>query len=208
MFTGLVERVGSLQEIIVEGEARRLVIAVEDDHFLQDAQRGESISVSGVCLTVVEFTGRTFEVVAVEETMRRTTLGLKQVGHRVNLERAMLASARYGGHIVQGHVDGMATITNVRSEGEGWWVTFEPSFELMRYIVQKGSICVDGISLTVANVAYSRFSVALIPHTREVTTAGEWEPGLHVNLETDVIAKYVERLTQWSAMASPLANVA
>jgi riboflavin synthase len=99
---------------------------------------------------------------------------------------------------VQGHVDGVGTVTGVRPEGEGWWVSIEPPFDLMRYFVEKGSVCVDGVSLTVANVAYNRFSVALIPHTRTVTTAGEWQEGTQVNLEVDIIAKYVERLTQWS----------
>lgn len=208
MFTGLIEQVGIVAAITSVGEARRLVIEVGDAEFLRAAQLGESISVSGVCLTVVAHTERTFEVEAVEETMRLTTLGLQGVGAWVNLERAMLMTARLGGHIVQGHVDGIATVSGVRSEGEGWWVTFEPPFALMRYIAHKGSICLDGISLTVANVAYNRFSVALIPHTREVTTAGAWEPGTQVNLETDVIAKYVERLTRWSAAAPPLTRVA
>lgn len=205
MFTGLIEQVGIVAAITLAGDARRFVIEVEDAGFLHDAQLGESISVSGVCLTVVAHAERTFEVEAVEETMRLTTLGQKEVGTRVNLERAMLMTARLGGHIVQGHVDGIATITGARSEGEGWWITFEPPFALMRYIVHKGSICVDGISLTVANVAYKRFSVALIPHTRAVTTAGAWDIGTQVNLETDVIAKYVERLTRWAAAPAALA---
>src|SRR5690606_2727055 len=127
----------------------------------------------------------------------RTTLGKKHVGDSVNLERAMLANARFGGHVVQGHVDGVGHIAEIRPEGEGWWVTIEPPFELMKYVVEKGSITIDGISLTVANVAYRRFSVVVIPHTREVTTAGNWEKGFHVNLEVDLMAKYVERLLQW-----------
>ena len=201
MFTGLIESVGTVQDITPRGDARLLTIEAADG-YLQDVQEGESISVDGVCLTVVEFTPRTFRVEAVEETMRRTTLGVKEPGSPVNLERAMRASARFGGHIVQGHVDGVGTITTVRDEGEGWWVSVEPPFEMMRYIVAKGSITIDGISLTVANAAYSRFSVALIPHTREVTTAGEWREGRVVNLETDIIAKYVERLTQWNLAPS------
>jgi len=199
MFTGLVERVGCIEESTTSGDARRFVIGVGDDAYLSDAIVGESISVNGVCLTAVHLEPRRFAVEAVEETMRRTNLGSKEIGASVNLERALLASARLGGHVVQGHVDGVGTVTGVRSEGEGWWVTIEPPFDLMRYIVEKGSICIDGVSLTVANVAYSRFSVAMIPHTRAVTTAGTWEPGTPVNLETDVLARYVERLMQWSA---------
>jgi riboflavin synthase len=199
MFTGLIERVGHIEAITSQGDARRLVIGVEDDAYLNDAVLGESISVNGICLTAVDLEPRRFAIDAVEETMRRTNLGSKEVGAPVNLERALLASARLGGHMVQGHVDGVGTVTAVRPEGEGWWVTVEPPFDLMRYIVEKGSICIDGVSLTVANVAYKKFSVALIPHTRAVTTAGTWEAGIAVNLETDVLAKYVERLMQWSA---------
>ena len=197
MFTGLIEQLGVLDCIEIIGEARRLRIGVADAEYLADAQIGESISVNGTCLTVTEYSENSFCVEAVEETLRRTTLGKRQVGDRLNLERAVRANARLGGHIVQGHVDGVGAIMNVRNEGEGWWITFEPPFELMKYIVEKGSICIDGISLTVANVAYSRFSVALIPHTREVTSAGAWQEGANVNLEVDIIAKYVERLTQW-----------
>ena len=201
MFTGLIERVGTIQTIEKIGDSRRLVIGVEDDVWLSDAQIGESISVNGVCLTVIEYSKSSFAVEAVEETMRRTNLGRQKVGSRVNLERALLATARLGGHIVQGHVDGVATIVASRTEGEGWWITFEPPFALMKFIVEKGSICIDGVSLTVANAAYNRFSVALIPHTREVTTANSWDEGAQVNLEVDIIAKYVDHMTKWAQSA-------
>ena len=206
MFTGLVECIGTIERIEEVGQgadaARRLTIGVEDDDYLRDAAIGESISVSGTCLTAVGLTPRAFVVQAVEETMRRTTLGQKAIGARVNLERAMLASARFGGHIVQGHVDGVGQVMGTHDEGAGLWVTFEPPFEMMKSIVEKGSICIDGVSLTVANVSYSKFSVALIPHTREVTTAGEWIEGACVNLEADIIAKYVERLMTWATPSS------
>jgi riboflavin synthase len=198
MFTGLIERLGRIEAIEEKGDARHFVIATPDDDYLQDAQIGESIAVSGVCLTVTEFSARTFRVSAVEETLRRTSLGARAVGDGVNLERALPLGARLGGHIVQGHVDGVADIVGARDEGEGWWVTFQPPFGLMRYIVEKGSVCLDGVSLTVANVAYNKFSVALIPHTREVTSARDWQSGGRVNVEVDIIAKYVERLTQWA----------
>lgn len=201
MFTGLIECVGTIMELQPSGDALRLRIGVPDSGFLLDAAIGESIAVNGVCLTAEQIEGDSFNVVAVEETLRRTTLGLLQTGAKVNLERALQVGARLGGHIVQGHVDGVATITGVREEGEGWWVTFEPPFDLMRYMVEKGSICIDGISLTIANVAYHRFSVALIPHTRAVTTAGEWREGGQVNLEADMLAKHVERLLQWHQSA-------
>ena len=197
MFTGLIEQLGTLESIEIIGDARRFRVGVEDKSYLADTQIGESISVNGTCLTVTESFVDGFLVEAVEETLRRTTLGQKQIGELLNLERALRANARLGGHIVQGHVDGVGAITNARDEGESWWITFEPPHDLMKYIVEKGSICIDGISLTVANVAYSRFSVALIPHTRGVTNAASWQQGSHVNLEVDIIAKYVERLTQW-----------
>jgi riboflavin synthase len=216
VFTGLVEQIATVEEKTLstlgeadsgENQARRFTFAVANDEYLSDVAIGESISVSGVCLTVVEFQSRSFTVQAVEETMRRTTLGLLQVGQKVNLERALRADARLGGHVMQGHVDAIGTITGVRPEGEGWWVTIEPPLELMRYLVGKGSVALDGISLTVANVAYSRFSVAIIPHTREVTTAGQWEPGVQVNIETDIIARYVERFMSWSTGGAPNVNL-
>jgi riboflavin synthase len=201
MFTGLVEAVGVLEEVEEVGDARRVRIGVGDKSFLSEAHVGESIAVSGVCLTATEYAEHDFRVSAVEETLRRTTLGQLKVGDFVNLERALKANARLGGHIVQGHVDGVGTIVGIREEGEGWWISFEPPFELMKHIVEKGSICIDGISLTVANVAYARFSVALIPHTREVTTASDWQIGKTVNLEADIIAKHVERLMVWNKEA-------
>lgn len=203
MFTGLIERVGHIEFIENVGEARHFTIAAPDAEYLKDAQLGESIAVSGVCLTATALTGATFAISAVEETLRRTSLGARSVGDCVNLERAMRVGDRLGGHIVQGHVDGVADIVGVRDEGEGWWVTLQPPFELMKYIVAKGSICLDGISLTVANVAYNKFSVALIPHTRQVTAAGDWQVGTRLNVEVDVIAKYVERLTQWATAPKP-----
>jgi riboflavin synthase len=198
MFTGLIEAIGVLEEVEKVGDARRLRIGVGDENFLREAHVGDSIAVGGVCLTTTEYSGHNFSVSAVEETLRRTTLGTLEIGDRVNLERALRADARLGGHIVQGHVDGVGAIVGIREEGEGWWVSFEPPFDLMKHIVEKGSICIDGISLTVANVAYARFSVALIPHTRAVTTAQEWQIGKTVNLEVDIIAKYVERLMAWN----------
>ena len=204
MFTGLVERVARIVHIEEIGSpeagaptARRFTIECGEE-YLEDAVIGESIAVNGTCLTATRLDGPRFTVEAVEETLRRTTLGERKEGDSVNLERALKANARLGGHIVQGHVDGVGIVSNVREEGASWWVTFEPASELLRYIVHKGSICIDGISLTVANVAYTKFSVALISHTRENTTAGSWREGSTVNLETDVLAKYVERLAQWN----------
>lgn len=199
MFTGLVERLGRVAQVREEGNARHFVITVADEEFLQDAILGESISVNGTCLTATHLEPAAFTVTAVEETLRRTSLGSLAVDSPVNLERALPVSARLGGHIVQGHVDGVATVVITREEDQSVWVTLEPPSALMKYIVEKGSVCLDGVSLTVANVAYSRFSVALIPHTCQVTTAGSWKEGKLVNVEVDILAKYVERLLQWAA---------
>ena len=197
MFTGLIERLGVVDQIYDDG-GRQFTISVPDREFLGDARIGDSIAISGVCLTATDINDDAFAVTAVEETLRRTSLGDRVIGDAVNLERALRADARLGGHIVQGHVDGVADVVGVRGEGESSWITFQPPFGLMRYIVEKGSICLDGVSLTVANVAYNKFSIALIPHTRAHTTADSWGPGARVNVEVDIIAKYVERLTKYT----------
>ena len=202
MFTGLIERTGTIEAINETEGARQFTIAVPDADFLADANLGDSIAVSGVCLTATAFDAKTFAVTAVEETLRRTSLGDRKVGDKVNLERALRADARLGGHIVQGHVDGVADVVGARPEGESQWITFQPPFQLMRYIVEKGSICLDGVSLTVANCAYNKFSIALIPHSQEKTAPNGWTLGSRVNVEVDIIAKYVERLTNWTHGAS------
>jgi len=202
MFTGLIERLGRVVAIEPLPQARKFTFGVDDDEFLADPAQGESIAGNGVCLTALDITRRTYSVVAVEETLRRTTLGELKVGDEVNLERALKASARLGGHIVQGHVDGVADVRLVRPEGESLWITFQPPTKLLKYIVEKGSICIDGVSLTVANTAYDKFSIALIPHTREVTNAKSWLPGARVNVEVDVLAKYIERLSNWTRAES------
>ncbi len=198
MFTGLIEATGTISDIAQTEGARKFTVKLDDAEFLADAHIGDSIAVSGVCLTATDFDAQTFAVTAVEETLRRTTLGKRAIGDRVNLERALRADARLGGHIVQGHVDGVADVVGARPEGESLWITFQPPFQLMRYIVEKGSICLDGVSLTVANVAYNKFSIALIPHSQEKTASSAWTPGSRVNVEVDIIAKYVERLTNYT----------
>ena len=197
MFTGLIERLGTIERI--EGESqRKFTIALPDADFLADAQVGDSIAVSGVCLTATDISEKSFAVTAVEETLRRTSLGHRKIGDAVNLERALQMGARLGGHIVQGHVDGVADVIGARPEGESLWITFQPPFPLMKYVVEKGSICLDGVSLTVANVAYNKFSIALIPHSQAQTAPQGWIVGGRVNVEVDIIAKYVERLTKWT----------
>ncbi|WP_409484248.1 riboflavin synthase [Arsenicicoccus dermatophilus] len=192
MFTGIVEELGTIDA--VERGPQSAVITVRGPLVVSDARHGASIAVNGVCLTVVEHDAQTFRVDVMAETLRRSSLGALEVGSPVNLERAMAAGGRFGGHVVQGHVDGTAEILR-REPGDRWEVvTCSLPAALRRYVVEKGSITVDGVSLTVSAVTDETFSVSLIPTTLELTTLGHKQVGDPVNLEVDVIAKYVERL--------------
>lgn len=194
MFTGIVEELGKVEHLDLGETSARLTL--RGPLVTSDAVHGASISVNGVCLTVIdpEVRGDTFTVDVMAETLSRTGLGDLSPGAPVNLERAMAASSRFGGHIVQGHVDGTATVVE-RVPGDRWEVvTFTLPEDLARYVVKKGSITVDGVSLTVSAVTDATFSVSLIPTTLELTTLGRRGVGDTVNLEVDVLAKYVERL--------------
>jgi riboflavin synthase len=188
MFTGLVREVGTVASM----EDGRLV--VDAPVTAQGVQLGDSIAIDGVCLTVVACDDSSLSFDAVPETLARTALGTLDQGSRVNLEPALRAGDALGGHYVQGHVDGVGAVRSIEPEGEGKRVRFDAPAELLRYIVEKGSIAVQGTSLTVAAVDETGFEVALIPHTLQETTLGELEPEQPVNLETDVLAKYVEKL--------------
>ncbi|GIG92444.1 riboflavin synthase [Plantactinospora endophytica] len=193
MFTGIVEELGELVRRDDTGGDSALV-AIRGPVVTSDARHGDSISVNGVCLTVVEIDGDTFTADVMGETFRRTALGALRPGDPVNLERAATLGSRLGGHLVQGHVDGVAEIVG-RQPAEQWeTVTFGLPTELARYVVEKGSITVDGVSLTVAGLTAQTFSVGLIPTTLAATTLGRKGVGEPVNLEVDVLAKYVERL--------------
>jgi riboflavin synthase len=192
MFTGIVEELGEVISIEPLGDSAR--VSLRGKTVSADARHGDSIAVNGVCLTVVETGGETFTVDAVKETLDRSSLGALRPGSRVNLERAVRADQRLGGHIVQGHVDGTGVVLS-REPGEIWEaVRFSLPPELNRYVVEKGSIAVDGVSLTVTGVDGTGFSVALIPATLQLTNLADKRPGDPVNLEVDVIAKYVEKL--------------
>jgi riboflavin synthase len=196
MFTGIVEELGEI--VAIQRGSDSAVVTVRGPLVTSDATPGASIAVNGVCLTVVERDGETFSVDVMAETLNRSSLGSLQAGTKVNLERAMAASTRFGGHIVQGHVDGTAR-TLARLPGDRWEVVqFTLPPELSRYVVEKGSITIDGVSLTVSAITDDTFSVSLIPTTLEVTTLGSKAVGDPVNLEVDVIAKYVERLLNHS----------
>jgi riboflavin synthase len=192
MFTGIVEELGEVVRLDWHGEGA--VLGVRGSTVTGDARHGDSISVSGVCLTVISVDGDVFFADVMKETFDRSALGSVGLGERVNLERAATPSTRLGGHIVQGHVDGVGTVLS-RVPGDRWddvRIALPP--DLNRYVVEKGSICVDGISLTVVSVDDESFAVSLIPTTLELTTLGHKDVGALVNLEVDVIAKYVEKL--------------
>ena len=189
MFTGLVEELGEI--IHVDQVTDGIVLTVSGPTVTSDAKPGDSIAVSGVCLTVVELQERAFTTDVVNETLIRSTLKSVQVGDKVNLERAVSAGQRLGGHLVQGHVDGMGEFVSRESDG---LTTFALPTHLSRYLVDKGSITVDGVSLTVVKAGVDQFTVALIPTTLQETTLGLRNPGDAVNLEVDVLAKYVEKL--------------
>ena len=169
-------------------------LSIDAGPLAADASVGDSVAVNGVCLTVVSTDGDRLSFQAVGETLDRTNLGALQPGDSVNLERPVAASGRFDGHIVQGHVDGVGTVESVVADGDGRRMTISVPAPLRRYIAEKGSVAVDGVSLTVAGVTETGFEVALIPHTLAVTTLGARKPGDRVNIEVDVIAKYVERM--------------
>lgn len=190
MFTGIIEDVGRIEDVRSLEGGRRFTIR---SAFAHELEPDDSVAVNGACLTVVARDDRTFEVVAVEETLLKTTLGGLSEGDAVNLERAVSAAGRLDGHIVQGHVDSTGTIEAVEelADSRRVRIRYEPSFA--PYLVPTGSVAVDGISLTVARLDNNAFTVSIIPHTLEHTTARTWKPGLAVNLEFDVIGKYVAR---------------
>lgn len=192
MFTGIVEEVGNVREIR-KGQTSSF-IEIQAKTVLSDVHLGDSIAVNGVCLTVTEFSADSFRADVMNETLNRSSLGSLRSGSHVNLERAMPANGRFGGHIVSGHIDGTGVITDIRRDGISVWYTIGTTAAVMRYIVEKGSVAIDGISLTVAKVTDSSFSVSIIPHTAEQTVLSYKKTGDTVNLENDIIGKYVEKL--------------
>ena len=192
MFTGLIREVGTV--VSREGGADGVRLTIDAPATAAAAQLGDSIAIDGVCLTVVATAGHTLAFDAVPETLDRTSLATLDQGSRVNLEPALRVGEPLGGHYVQGHVDGVGSVRSVEPEGDGKRIWFDAPPEVLRYVVEKGSIAVQGTSLTVAAVDAAGFSVALIPHTLSATTLGVLAAGDRVNLETDVLAKYVEKL--------------
>ena len=192
MFTGIVEELGTVKQVVSGSAWGQIEIAGRK--VLEGTKLGDSIAVNGVCLTVTNLRGDSFTADVMAETMRRSNLGSLKKGDQVNLERAMAADGRFGGHMVSGHIDGTGVISRMKQEGNAVWVTVDTPEELMRLIVEKGSIAIDGISLTVAREMPGAFQVSIIPHTGEETTLLRKKPGAVVNLENDIIGKYVEKL--------------
>ena len=191
MFTGLVAATGTISALERDGDGVRLTVETE---LARELAQGDSVSVNGVCLTARDPDGEAFRADVMAETLRRSSLGPLGEGDAVNLELPLRAGDRLGGHVVQGHVDGTGTVESIEEDGFSRRVRVEAAADLLRYVVEKGSIAVDGVSLTVAEVDDEGFVVALIPETLERTTLGDFAPGRVVNLEVDVLAKYVEKL--------------
>ena len=192
MFTGIVEETGTVADM--EQRPGGMTLLIQAQSVLEGMRLGDSIAVNGVCLTVVRHTAMTFAVEIAPETLRKTSLRQLRLGSGVNLERSLAANGRIGGHVVQGHVDATGEVVTLQADGEGVMATFRGPVALMKYIVPKGYIAVDGMSLTVVDTGPDWFSVAFIPHTRAVTIAQHYAPGFHVNLEVDILGKYIEKL--------------
>jgi riboflavin synthase len=207
MFTGIIEGLGAITAVRPAGSGKRLAVAADFD--LSGTRVGDSISVSGACLTAVAIAGRQFEVDVSPETLARTTLGSVRVGERVNLERALRLSDRIDGHLVSGHTDGTGTIDTRKAAGNAVIVTVAVAEALTRYMIVKGSVAVDGVSLTINRLDPDRFSASIIPHTAALTTIGLKQTGERVNIEVDLIGKYVEKFltNQPGRSATPLSGV-
>ena len=201
MFTGIIEEIGTVKG--VKRGNRSVVLEVQAKKELEDLKVGDSIATNGVCLTVTSFTGSVFCADVMPETMQRSNLGELRAGDRVNLERALTLNGRLGGHIVSGHIDGTGKIVGREKDENAIWISVATSGELLRYIVDKGSITIDGISLTVVSVNDAGFTVSIIPHTQDETTLVKKKIGDTVNLENDVIAKYVEKLMRPAEPSEP-----
>ena len=192
MFTGIVEEIGVVSE--VKRTSQGAILSVSASDVLTDSGVGESIAIDGVCLTMTQADNTKFTADISAETLRRTTLGDRSRGDGVNLERSLQFGSRLGGHIVLGHVDDVGVISDWRDEGDSSMMRVSASSDVMRYVVFKGSICVDGISLTIANLFETEFEIALIPHSKQVTTIGKKRVGDRVNIEVDLLGRYVEKL--------------
>lgn len=192
MFTGIIEEIGVLQS--VKRGANSSILTIQAKKVLEDTKIGDSIAANGVCLTVTKLGANYYQMDVMAETLRRSNLGSLEIGDCLNLERALKVNGRFGGHIVSGHIDGTGTIVHTHKEDNAIWITILADKNLLRYIVEKGSIAIDGVSLTVAEVTEQSFSISMIPHTSEKTILQKKKIGDTVNLECDILGKYVEKL--------------
>lgn len=204
MFTGIIEEIGTIQA--VKKGVHSSVLTIQAQEILAGTKTGDSIAVNGVCLTVAAMGNGGFTADVMHETLKRSSLGQLKAGSHVNLERAMAADGRFGGHIVSGHIDGTGVIANISRDDNAVWYTVSAPDKLMRYIIEKGSIAIDGISLTVAAVSQGSFQVSIIPHTAGNTILAEKKQGDIVNLENDCIGKYVERLLAFDKPAGRISK--
>ncbi|MCI8326283.1 MAG: riboflavin synthase [Lachnospiraceae bacterium] len=195
MFTGIIEEMGKIAGI--KRGAKSAILTIQAKKVFSDIHIGDSIALNGVCLTVTSLDGNTYTADVMNETLKRSSLGSLKIGSNVNLERAMPADGRFSGHIVAGHIDGVGTITEVKKDDNAIWYTVEASEQIMRYIVEKGSIAVDGVSLTVARRSDTDFAVSVIPHTVRETIFSQKKTGDIVNLENDIVGKYIEQLLRY-----------
>ncbi|EXI62940.1 riboflavin synthase subunit alpha [Mannheimia granulomatis] len=205
MFTGIIEEVGSIAQIKKQGEFA--VVTIKAKKILKDVHLGDSIAVNGVCLTVTSFTTEQFTADVMSETLKRTSLGELGMNSPVNLERAMAANGRFGGHIVSGHIDGTGTIAEITPADNATWYRIQTSPKLMRYIIEKGSITIDGISLTVVDTDENSFRVSIIPHTIKETNLGTKKVGSLVNLENDIVGKYIEQFLLKKEVENPASKL-
>ena len=192
MFTGIIEEIGTV--ISIKHTSQEAKISISAKKIFSDLKLGDSVAVNGVCLTASDISGECFTADVMNETFSRSSLSELTYGSHVNLERAMAANGRFGGHIVAGHVDGTGVITNIKKDDNAIWYTIKTDSSILKYIIEKGSVAIDGISLTIANITTDSFSVSIIPHTEKETILSEKVLGDKVNLENDLIGKYVEKL--------------
>lgn len=205
MFTGLVEEIGIIQAI--HKGAKSSMLTIQGSIIFKDLKLGDSVMVNGVCLTVTDFSNNTFNTDVMHETLQRSSLGNLKTGHHVNLERAMPANGRFGGHIVSGHIDGTGVITRIQKDDIAIWFTIKADGKILKYIVEKGSIAIDGTSLTVAKVDDSSFSISIIPHTLKCTIFFEKSVGDKVNLENDMVGKYIEKFMDYTQTRMPQSGI-
>lgn len=198
MFTGLIEELGSIQS--VSKGSKSSILTIKADKVLEDVKIGDSISTNGVCLTVTHFTKDTFTVDVMPETVERSNLKFVKTGSIVNLERALRVGDRLGGHMVSGHIDGLGTVVTIEKDDNAVWYTISAAPSILKYIIEKGSVALDGISLTVAAADFNQFKVSIIPHTHAVTTLAQRKVGDLINVECDAFGKYVERISAFGSI--------